>query len=85
MYKVIHEFLDLQDNSHYYAVGKTFPRRGVKVSKERIEELSTSANKIGVPLIEAPEAKIQPVKDENKATEETNKVKKAPKKRKKEK
>ena len=86
MYKVIHEFLDLQDNSHYYAVGKTFPRRGVKVSKERIEELSTSANKIGVPLIEAPEAKIQPEKDENKATEETaNKVKKAQKKRKKEK
>ena len=86
MYKVIHEFLDLQDNNHYYAVGKTFPRRGVKVSKERIEELSTSANKIGVPLIEAPEAKIQSVKDENKVTEETtNKVKKAPKKRKKEK
>lgn len=85
MYKVIHEFLDLQDNSHYYAVGKTFPRRGVKVSKERIEELSTSANKIGVPLIEAPEAKIQSVKDENKVTEETtNKIKKAPKKRKKE-
>ena len=86
MYKVIHEFLDLQDNSHYYAVGKTFPRRGVKVSKERIEELSTSANKIGVPLIEATKAEIQPVKDENKATDEiTNKVKKAPKKRKKEK
>lgn len=86
MYKVIHEFLDLQDNSHYYAVGKTFPRRGVKVSKERIEELSTSANKIGVPLIEAPEAKIQPVKGENKAAEETtNKVKKAPRKAKKEK
>ena len=52
MYKVIHEFLDLQDDSHYYGVGDRFPRKGKKVSEERAEELSTSGNKIGVPLIE---------------------------------
>lgn len=57
MAKVIHEFLDLQDNSHYYGVGDTFPRKGVEVSKERFAELSTSANKIGVPLIEMPKRK----------------------------
>lgn len=49
MYKVIHEFLDLQDNSKYYGVGDTFPVRGK--SKDRLKELSTSDNKIGVPLI----------------------------------
>ena len=49
MFKVIHEFLDLQDNSKYYGVGDTFPVRGK--SKERLKELSTSENKIGVPLI----------------------------------
>ena len=52
MFKVIHEFLDLQDNSYHYKVGDTFPRKGVKVAQERLEELSTSANKIGVPLIQ---------------------------------
>jgi hypothetical protein len=52
MFKVIHEFLDLQDDSRYYKVGDTFPRKGFKVAKERLEELSTSANKIGVPLIQ---------------------------------
>ena len=52
MYKVIHHFLDLQDDNYYYAVGKTFPRRGKRPSKERLKELSSSANKIGVPLIE---------------------------------
>ena len=57
MAKVIHEFLDLQDNNHYYQVGDTFPRKGVEVSKERMVELSTSSNKIGVPLIEAPKRK----------------------------
>ena len=50
MYKVIHEFLDLEDGNRYYRVGDTFPQRGK--SKERLEELSSPNNKIGVPLIE---------------------------------
>ncbi len=52
MYKVIHEFLDLQDGSYYYHVGDKFPREGIKANKARITELSTADNKIGVPLIE---------------------------------
>lgn len=51
MYKVIHEFLDLQDNSHYYGVGATFPRRGYKATEERLAELASANNKIGKPLI----------------------------------
>lgn len=53
MYKVIKYFTDLQDNSHPYNVGDTFPRKGVKVDESRIAELSGSDNKQGVPLIKA--------------------------------
>ena len=50
-YKVIHYFTDLQDFNHPYNVGDTFPRFGMKVSEERLKELSTSKNKQGKPLI----------------------------------
>lgn len=52
MYTVIHEFLDLQDNSYHYKKGDTYPRKGKKADAERVEELSGNANKIGVPLIQ---------------------------------
>ncbi|MFL1998356.1 hypothetical protein VYF65_004156 [Lysinibacillus irui] len=49
-YKVIYMFRDLQDNDHIYKVGDKYPRKG-RVAKARIEELSSTDNKIGVPLI----------------------------------
>lgn len=52
MYKVIHFFTDLQDNSHPYNVGETFPRDGVSVTVERLEELSGKNNLQGKPLIQ---------------------------------
>lgn len=52
MYKVIKFFTDLQDNNNAYRVGDTFPRQGVEVSPERLKELSTTANKRGIPVIE---------------------------------
>ena len=52
MYKVIKYFTDLQDNNYAYYVGDTFPRNGVNVDAERIEELSSDKNLQGVPLIE---------------------------------
>jgi len=52
MYKVIHFFTDLQDNDFAYEVGDTFPRKGKKVSKERLEELSSASNKQNRALIE---------------------------------
>lgn len=51
MYKAIHFFTDLQDFNHPYNVGDIFPRDGLKVSKERLIELSGSNNKQGKPLI----------------------------------
>ena len=52
MYKVVSAFTDLQDNNHIYAVGDVFPRKGAKASDERIAELSSKRNKVGVVLIE---------------------------------
>lgn len=51
MYRVIKAFTDLQA-SHVYSVGDTFPHNGVEVDAERIEELASCNNRLGVPLIE---------------------------------
>ena len=52
MYKVIKSFYDLKDNNHVYSVGDTFPHNGVEVGSERIAELASDKNRLGVPLIE---------------------------------
>ena len=52
MYKVIKSFTDLQDNNYAYSVGDTFPHNGVEVDAERIDELASDKNRLGVPLIE---------------------------------
>lgn len=60
MYRVIKRFHDLQDATktkngnvhHEYKVGDEFPRKGFKVSDERLKELSGKDNKQGAPLIE---------------------------------
>ncbi len=51
-YVTIVYFEDLQDNSHPYNPGDPFPRKGKRVSKKRLEELSTKANRRGIALIE---------------------------------
>ena len=59
MYRVVHKFYDLKDNNHAYSVGDTFPHNGVEVDSERIAELSSDKNRLGVPLIEAIEEKAK--------------------------
>lgn len=49
---------DLKDNDYIYKKGDPYPREGLKSSKKRIEELSSTQNKIGEVLIEK-------VQDEN--------------------
>lgn len=51
MYKVLHYFTDSQDENRAYHTGDTFPREGMTVSDERIAELSSKNNKLGIPLI----------------------------------
>ena len=57
MYKVIKYFTDLQDNNYAYYVGDTFPHNGVDVDTDRLSELASCKNRIGVPLIEEVEEK----------------------------
>ena len=52
MYKVIKSFTDLQDNNYAYYVGNTFPHNGVEIDSERLAELASDKNRLGVPLIE---------------------------------
>jgi len=52
MYKVIKFFTDLQDDNYPYNVGDTYPRKGKKATKKRINELAGSNNKQKTPLIE---------------------------------
>lgn len=62
MYKVIERFMDLQDENHIYEIGDTYPRKGSKPSKERIEELAGDKNLIGFPLIRSVEPKPKTAK-----------------------
>ena len=51
MYRVLMRFCDSQDHTYVYSVGDTFPHNGVEVDAERIEELASDKNRMGVPLI----------------------------------
>ncbi len=64
MYKVIKYFTDLQDNDHAYNVGDEFPHDGMEVTEKRLLELSTSANRRGMPLIEQVNEASEPVQIE---------------------
>ena len=68
MYKVIKSFYDLKDNNHVYSVGDTFPHNGVEVGDERIAELASDKNRLGVPLIE--EVSEKPKRTRKKKSEE---------------
>lgn len=52
MYKALTTFTDLQDNNYRYQAGDTFPRKGIKVSDERIAELLSDNNRRHKPVIE---------------------------------
>lgn len=51
MYKAIEHFKDLKDDGFVYEAGDRYPRKGKRVSKARIAELSGSDNKRGRPVI----------------------------------
>ena len=63
MYEVLRSFTDLQDNGYVYNVGDIFPHVGKKVSEARYHELSTSSNKIGVPLIKEVAVEVEEEKE----------------------
>lgn len=60
MYKVIAAFTDLQDSKHLCRVGDEFPRKGLAVTAERLEELAGSKNRLHKPLIEVVQQEDKP-------------------------
>ena len=63
---VIKKFTD-KDDKHKYAVGDRYPYRGF-AKKERLEELSTSNNRRGEPMIAIKKAE-KPKSEEKKTSE----------------
>lgn len=61
-YRVLRYFNDLQDDSYYYETGSTYPRDGLTPSQNRINELASTNNLQGIPLIEATEQQQQKTK-----------------------
>lgn len=51
-YKCLVKWHDLKDKNNQYNIGDEYPRKGLKPSKKRIEELSNKISKKGVPFIE---------------------------------
>lgn len=51
-YRVIKNFLDLEDGNHRYTVGDTYPRSGLAPTKERIQFLLSYQNLLHEPVIE---------------------------------
>lgn len=63
MYRVIKAFTDMQDNNYAYdpknPERNTYPRKGLNVLQSRINELASSKNRQGVPLIEEIPEKVE--------------------------
>lgn len=57
MYRVVKEFYDLTDDFFAYLPGDVFPRKGLEVSRERLEYLAGRENRLGEPVIAEESAK----------------------------
>lgn len=51
-YKALVEFADLEDNNRVYKKGESYPRKGLTVSEERLDLLSSKKNAQKKALIE---------------------------------
>ena len=70
MLKAIKDFFDLKDDNYLYKTGDEYPRSGYKASAERIEELSSSKNASGYPLIADDAKEIKKPKKQTKKTKQ---------------
>lgn len=61
MYRVITNFVDLQDNNRLYRSGDVYPRHGITVSEKRLEELLSDKNRKHTPVIEAVPDNAEPI------------------------
>lgn len=73
-YRVVRFFTDLKDNNHVYNPGDKFPRDGMKVTDERIKELSSVKNLQHKILIEeVPEDVTETVEESEKSPKKSKK------------
>ena len=88
MYRVRRDFYDLTDYKeikggriyHQYRAGEMYPRDGIEPSQERIEQLMSCENRMGISLIEPLEDMPAPVTKTEKKAEEA-KPKRKPRKK----
>ena len=83
MYKVVETFADLKDFNYIYNVGDIYPREGMSPTPERIEELSTSKNRLRIPLIKEVSDKPKKTARSKKETDENSENEKGGKRKKK--
>ena len=77
MYRVRRDFYDLTDYReikggriyHQYKAGEMYPRDGIEPSQERIEQLMSGENRMGISLIEPLEDVPAPVTKTEEVTE----------------
>lgn len=50
-YKVVKAFYDLKDDNYHYEVGDPYPRKGKKVSDDRLAFLAGNKNLLRTPVI----------------------------------
>lgn len=70
MLRAIKDFFDLKDDNYLYTAGEEYPRPGYKASAKRIEELSSSKNAAGYPLIADDAKGIEKPKTQTKKTKQ---------------
>lgn len=71
MYRVVNNFIDLQDRYTAYQKGENYPKTGATPSKTRIDELMTNNNRLKMPLIEeVTERKPKTISKKQKTKEE---------------
>ena len=67
MYKIIVPyFTDLKDKRRKYKYGDIYPADGVKITKERIEELASENNKAKMIIIKKDDKESEVFNEENK-------------------
>lgn len=71
-YVVIIRWHDLQDGNYQYQPGDVYPREGLKPTKKRLEELSTTTNRRKTCLIKEVDEnkKTKDSKNQNKGEDE---------------
>lgn len=70
MYKAIVQFTDIKDHDHKYLPGDIYPRAGLEVSPERLEELASDKNRRRRPMIRLEVVKGEKQPENNKPVED---------------